>query len=50
VRPARAGLCVAHPMLLEIPFTVAGDFVYHCHIGEHVDEGMMARMRVRASK
>ena len=46
----RAGLCVAHPMLLEIPFTVAGDFVYHCHIGEHVDEGMMARMRVRASK
>ena len=46
----RAGLCVVHPMELEIPFTVAGDFAYHCHIGEHADEGMMARIRVRANK
>ena len=46
----RAGKCVAHPMELEIPFTVAGDFAYHCHIGEHSDEGMMARIRVRANK
>ncbi len=46
----RAGKCVAHPMQLEIPFTVAGDFAYHCHIGEHSDEGMMARIRVRATK
>ncbi|WP_374567297.1 multicopper oxidase family protein [Ideonella sp.] len=46
----RAGKCVAHPMLVEIPFTVAGDFAYHCHIGEHSDEGMMARIRIRANK
>jgi L-ascorbate oxidase len=46
----RAGKCVAKPMELEIPFTVAGDFAYHCHIGEHSDEGMMARIRVRANK
>jgi L-ascorbate oxidase len=45
----RAGKCVVQPMEIEVPFTVAGDFVYHCHIGEHSDEGMMARMRVRAS-
>lgn len=46
----RAGKCVVKPMLLEIPFTVAGDFAYHCHIGEHSEEGMMARIRVRANK
>jgi L-ascorbate oxidase len=46
----RAGKCVVHPMQLEIPFSVAGDFAYHCHIGEHVDEGMMARIRVRAGQ
>jgi hypothetical protein len=46
----RAGKCVARPMLLEIPFTVAGDFAYHCHIGEHSEEGMMARIRVRANR
>ena len=46
----RAGKCVAHPVELEIPFTVAGDFSYHCHIGEHTDDGMMARIRVRADK
>lgn len=45
----RAGKCTVHPMLLEIPFTVAGDFAYHCHIGEHSDEGMMARIRIRAN-
>jgi FtsP/CotA-like multicopper oxidase with cupredoxin domain len=46
----RAGNCVAHPVELEIPFTVAGDFAYHCHIGEHADDGMMARIRVRPGK
>ncbi|MEK8032116.1 multicopper oxidase domain-containing protein [Ideonella sp. DXS29W] len=46
----RAGKCTVHPILLEIPFTVAGDFAYHCHIGEHSDEGMMARIRIRAAK
>jgi FtsP/CotA-like multicopper oxidase with cupredoxin domain len=35
------------PSTVEIPFTIAGDFVYHCHILEHEDGGMMARIRVR---
>ncbi len=43
----RNGVCTAHPVTVEIPFTVAGDFVYHCHILEHEDGGMMARIRVR---
>jgi FtsP/CotA-like multicopper oxidase with cupredoxin domain len=32
-----------------IPFTnpvIAGDFVYHCHIGEHEDNGMMQKINV----
>lgn len=43
----RNGVCTAHPSTVEIPFTIAGDFVYHCHILEHEDGGMMARIRVR---
>jgi FtsP/CotA-like multicopper oxidase with cupredoxin domain len=45
----RLGKCTAHPVTVEIPFTVAGDYVYHCHILEHEDGGMMARIRVRAA-
>ena len=30
----------------EFPFSEPGDFIYHCHIGEHQDSGMMARIRV----
>jgi FtsP/CotA-like multicopper oxidase with cupredoxin domain len=45
----RAGKCTAHPVEVEIPFVVAGDYVYHCHILEHEDGGMMARIRVRKS-
>lgn len=41
----RRGLCTAHPAVVEIPFAIAGDFVYHCHILEHEDGGMMARIR-----
>jgi FtsP/CotA-like multicopper oxidase with cupredoxin domain len=41
--------CTAHPVTVEIPFAIAGDYVYHCHILEHEDGGMMARIRVRAS-
>ena len=26
---------------------VVGDFVYHCHIAEHEDDGMMAIIRVK---
>src|SRR5690606_9413259 len=32
-----------------IPFTnpiIAGDFVYHCHLVQHEDAGMMANIRV----
>ncbi len=46
----RAGLCKSDAITVEIPFTIAGDFVYHCHILEHEDGGMMARIRVRANK
>ena len=46
----RAGLCHTTPVEVEIPFTIAGDFVYHCHILEHEDGGMMARIRVRPTK
>lgn len=43
----RRGKCLAHPVLIDVPFAVAGDFVYHCHILEHEDGGMMAMIRVR---
>jgi L-ascorbate oxidase len=45
----RKGACTAHPVTVDIPFAIAGDFVYHCHILEHEDGGMMARIRVRHS-
>ena len=41
--------CDGAPVIVSIPFSIAGDFVYHCHILEHEDGGMMARVRVRAS-
>jgi FtsP/CotA-like multicopper oxidase with cupredoxin domain len=47
VQDWRNGVCKAYPALVEIPFAIAGDFVYHCHILEHEDGGMMARIRVR---
>jgi FtsP/CotA-like multicopper oxidase with cupredoxin domain len=43
----RNGACSSPPITIEIPFAIAGDFVYHCHILEHEDGGMMARIRVR---
>jgi FtsP/CotA-like multicopper oxidase with cupredoxin domain len=45
----RNGVCTAYPVVVDIPFVVAGDYVYHCHILEHEDGGMMARIRVRPS-
>jgi FtsP/CotA-like multicopper oxidase with cupredoxin domain len=42
----RAGQCASTPVVLDIPFAQLGDFVYHCHILEHEDGGMMARIRV----
>jgi L-ascorbate oxidase len=43
-----SGLCHPVPVVVEIPFREIGDFVYHCHILEHEDGGMMARIRVVA--
>ncbi|GLI91873.1 multicopper oxidase domain-containing protein [Methylocystis echinoides] len=43
------GECPSNPVLVGIPFPKIGDFVYHCHILEHEDGGMMARIRVVAA-
>jgi len=43
----RSGACAVQPAVVEITFSIAGDFVYHCHISSHEDAGMMAVIRVR---
>jgi FtsP/CotA-like multicopper oxidase with cupredoxin domain len=48
VAPWRSGRCRVSTLVVRIPFSQAGDFVYHCHIGEHQDSGMMAHIRVVA--
>jgi FtsP/CotA-like multicopper oxidase with cupredoxin domain len=45
----RAGLCASRPVLVDISFSQLGVFMYHCHILEHQDGGMMAKIRVVAS-
>lgn len=40
------GQCPSPPVLVSIPFPQVGEFVYHCHILEHEDGGMMARIKV----
>ncbi len=40
------GPCVSPAVVVRAPFSQVGDFVYHCHILEHEDGGMMARIRV----
>jgi FtsP/CotA-like multicopper oxidase with cupredoxin domain len=42
----RSGVCQVKPVYAFIPFSQVGDFVYHCHILEHEDGGMMAHIRV----
>ena len=42
----RSGRCKVPTVVVRIPFSEPGDFIYHCHIGEHMDSGMMARIRV----
>jgi L-ascorbate oxidase len=42
----RMGSCQVKPVLVSIPFAEVGDWVYHCHILEHEDGGMMAHIRV----
>ena len=38
--------CLNVPKLVDIPFAETGEFVYHCHILEHEDAGMMAKIQV----
>ncbi len=40
----RSGQCTAQPVVVDIPFSQLGAFVYHCHILEHEDGGMMAKI------
>jgi L-ascorbate oxidase len=42
----KAGSCQPTTLTVEIAFSQVGDFVYHCHILEHEDGGMMARIAV----
>jgi L-ascorbate oxidase len=42
------GACKPAPVVMTIPFKEIGDFVFHCHILEHEDGGMMAAIRVVA--
>jgi L-ascorbate oxidase len=42
----RDGTCSSPPVVVDIPFAELGEFVYHCHILEHEDGGMMARIQV----
>jgi len=42
----RNGQCSSPPTVINIPFSQLGEFVYHCHILEHEDGGMMAKIRV----
>jgi hypothetical protein len=42
----KSGACKVASVQVEIPFAEIGDFVYHCHILEHEDGGMMAHIRV----
>ena len=37
---------LTNPEVFNIPFSQLGEFVYHCHILEHEDGGMMARIVV----
>lgn len=43
------GECASKPVVVNIPFPKVGEFVYHCHILEHEDGGMMSRIKVVAS-
>lgn len=42
----RSGQCASQPVFVDIAFSEMGEFVYHCHILEHEDGGMMAKIRV----
>jgi len=42
----RNGQCSSTPIVIDIPFSQLGAFVYHCHILGHENAGMMAKIRV----
>jgi hypothetical protein len=42
----RNGQCTSKAVVVDIPFSQIGEFVYHCHILEHEDGGMMAKIKV----
>jgi len=42
----KAGHCQTTPILMQIPFAKLGEFVFHCHILEHENGGMMHAIRV----
>jgi len=42
--------CASNSVFLEIQFAEVGEFVYHCHILEHEDGGMMAKVIVVPSR
>jgi FtsP/CotA-like multicopper oxidase with cupredoxin domain len=44
-----SGYCTSTPLLVDIPFAQLGEFVFHCHILEHEDGGMMAKIVVVAA-
>ena len=44
--PWISGGCTPTFVTISIPFHEVGDFVYHCHILEHEDGGMMAKITV----
>lgn len=46
----KKGACKPTSTLVVIPFREIGDFVFHCHILEHEDGGMMARIRVALTR
>ncbi len=46
----QSGACKPTSTFVAIPFREVGDFVFHCHILEHEDGGMMARIRVVVAK
>jgi L-ascorbate oxidase len=42
----RNGQCSSTPVVVDIPFSQLGEFIFHCHILEHEDGGMMAKIQV----
>jgi FtsP/CotA-like multicopper oxidase with cupredoxin domain len=42
--------CLSEPVTVDISFSQPGTFVFHCHILEHEDGGMMARIQVGSAR